>query len=139
MNIFLDTSVIISFLVSDKHTNKAEGIFSNIFEAKIKASIASLVLVEVCGVLSRYLDKEKALAGFSQVNEWLDKEIIEFIDINKSDANVACAIALDYKIKGSDALIAAIAHNNKSKLATFDNELANRLKNKIEIYEFSDE
>ncbi len=134
MNLLLDTSVIISFLIKDKHTAAAEKIFITILEGKVSASITSLILVEVCGVLRRVVGKETAELALAKLNIWISKGILSVFDQTKEIASLACSFAIDYGIKGADALIAATSYYHKLNLVTFDEELITKLKHKVNFY-----
>ncbi|MBS3175330.1 PIN domain-containing protein [Candidatus Woesearchaeota archaeon] len=135
MKALLDTSVIISFLINDKYTEHSEKIFQEIFEGNLQTFINELVIVETCGVISRQIGKEKAVIIYKQINEWIGEGIIEILQQSQEITKIACNIAINYKIKGADALIAASSLYNNIKLITFDNELKEKLKNKVSFYE----
>lgn len=134
MNVFLDTSVIVSFLIKDVHTENAEKIFNSIFEGNLQGLVHDLVLVEVCGVISRKAGKERAIIVLKQLEEWLLQGTFERIEHNEEISKRACALAIDNTLKGADALIASAALYHNLRLATFDEELKSRLKQKIEFY-----
>ena len=134
MRVLLDTSVIISFLVDDKHTDKAEKIFTDIFEGKLHAYVTPLIIVETCGVISRTSERESAELSLKKLNEWFYKGIVEILDQTEDIIKIACNFAINYRIKGADAIIGATAHYNKVKLATFDQEMINKLKPKVDFY-----
>jgi|SRR3989344_5654549 len=135
MKVLLDTSAIVSFLINDKYTEKSEQIFQEIFEGNLQTFINELIFVEVCGVISRQIGKEKAATVYKQINEWVEQGIMEILVQSKEITKIACEIAINHKIKGADAIITATSLYNNLKLITFDNELKDRLKSKISFYE----
>lgn len=134
MKVLLDSSVVISFLTSDIYTKEAEEIFSSIFDGKLDANIAEVTVVEVCGVMSRQGGREKANEVFTQLSEWTNKGIISILEHKNHITKIACDLAINYKLKGADAVISATAVYYKLKLITFDNEIITRLDSRIEFY-----
>lgn len=134
MKILLDTSVLVSFFIRDAHSEKAELIFTKIFNCELEAFTTRLVLAEMCGVLSRNAGIENAQHAFSKADEWVLRGITKVVSETPIAGKVACGLALKYAVKGADAMIAALTLQSNLKLATFDDELKNRLKNKIDFY-----
>ncbi|OGI65582.1 hypothetical protein A2642_04515 [Candidatus Nomurabacteria bacterium RIFCSPHIGHO2_01_FULL_39_10] len=134
MNILLDTSPLISFFAEDVHTEKSIILFNDIFTGKITASIPAFVLVEFCGALSRKAGKENAQLAFKQVQTLLNQNTLNIIPQTDETYTLACHLALQYGIKGSDAVISALAQQYNLTLATFDKEITNKLKNEIDLY-----
>lgn len=134
MRLFLDACVLVSLFEKDKYTESAEGIFIDILEGKSDAYISYLVFVEVCGVLRRKAGKEQAKIALKKVEEWLSKGILTFVGVDENCANAACFLAIEYGLKGADALISASAREHKLKFVTFDNELKERLHAELDFY-----
>ena len=130
----LDTSAVVSFFITDKHTEKAEHIFQNVFDGDIEGAITDLILVEVCGVLRRRANKESAEITFHKLNSWIESGMLQLLHQNEDVVSLACTFAIQYGIKGADALIAATADYYGMKLVTFDEEVREKLTGKIKFY-----
>lgn len=134
MNILLDTSVIVSLFINDKHKQKAEEIFTNIFEGELHASIPDLVLVEICSALRRRTNKESAERAYKKVDEWQRKGILSKQEMDEQILPLACNFAIHHGVKGADALIAAYASHYGLKLVTFDDEIKDKLNGHLDFY-----
>ncbi|MDP3728350.1 MAG: PIN domain-containing protein [bacterium] len=134
MNILLDSSVIVSLFINDKHKHKAEEIFTNIFNGELQACIPDLVLVEICSALRRRTNKESAERAYKKVEEWQRKGILSKQEMDEEILPIACSFAINYGVKGADALITAYASYYGLKLATFDDEIKEKLKEKLDFY-----
>lgn len=134
MNIALDTSVIVSLFIEDKHKQKAEQIFTKIFKGEIRAYIPDLVLVEMCSAIRRRTNKESAESAYKKVNEWIMRGIVLNEDTNEEMVNGACTFAIRQGVKGADALISAYASYYHLKLVTFDEEIKEKLEKEIDFY-----
>ena len=67
MRVFLDSCVVVSFLVQDIYTSQAQEVFVEALEGKISAYVSHLTVAEVCGVIRRRAGKssgELALKKF---------------------------------------------------------------------------
>ncbi len=137
MNLLLDTSALVSFFITDIHTEKVTSLFKDILTGKTTAYVPAFVLVEFCGAISRQAGKEPASIAFKQVQTMLRQESIHTIPQTDETYTRACQLALQYAIKGSDALISALAQQYSLTLATFDKEMHQKLKTELDLYNWN--
>ena len=135
MRILLDSCVIISFFVADEHTQKAEQVFVKIFNGNVRAFVTPLVLAEVCGAIRRNNGKEKAKFVLKELQSWLSKDLLDFIGSLGKDPFGACFLAVEYGVKGADALIAITAKQHELSFVTFDTKLKEKIKDEVVFYE----
>ena len=134
MSLLLDTSVLLSLFVEDIHTQQAENIFRSVLAGDEQGYFTTLILVEVCGAVRRRAGKESAERALAKLQEWSHQGILELLDHNTEIIQKACSSAIGYSIKGADALIAATTDYHQLQQATFDEEVKERLKSRIEFY-----
>lgn len=134
MSLLLDTSVLLSLFVEDVHTEQAEHVFQSVLEGNEQGYFTTLILVEVCGAVRRRAGKESAERALAKLQEWSERGVLELLDHNNEIIRRACSLAIEYSIKGADALIAATAVYHQLQQATFDEEVKEKLKTKIGFY-----
>jgi predicted nucleic acid-binding protein len=83
-----------------------------------------ILLAEVAAALSRGLG-DPALAH-RVVEQLLGSEVIELIPVTLAMAELAAAIATDYRIRGCDAMYVALAHQSGDHLVTLDQQQLER-------------
>ena len=135
MNLFLDTSCLVSFFLADSHSEKAHPILENIARGEISGIISALSLVELCGTVRRIANEDIAREIIREMAELIEKGMIRVIPIRNSDAFEAAELAILTALKGADALIVNAASQSRSKLATFDEEIKKKAKAAVEFYE----
>lgn len=94
-------------------------------EQNIPIIVPILVLPEISAALSRGQGKPKL--GLSFVQEIRNFPNATFVDVNESIANLAVEIAADHRLRGSDAVYAAVALRFGTELITLDREQLARL------------
>ena len=124
--IYLDASVLVSLLVADAHTDRANAWYSSLSAPVIVSDLANL---EVSAVLSRdlrdgRLDRESvdaALLDFDAMRAGCER-----LSHRSDDFRLAERIVRDFatKLAAADALHLASAKNAGADLATFDGRLA---------------
>ncbi len=134
MSLLVDTSVLLSLFVEDVHTQRAERVFQSVLTGDEQGYFTTLILVEVCGAVRRRAGKESAERAWAKLQEWSRRGVLELLDHNTEIIQAACSLAIEYSIKGADALIAATADYHQLSLATFDEEVKEKLKSKMEFY-----
>lgn len=94
-------------------------------EQNIPIIVPILVLPEISAALSRGQGKPKL--GLAFVQEIRNFPNATFVDVNESIANLAVEIAADHRLRGSDAVYAAVALRFGTELITLDREQLARL------------
>ena len=135
MNLFLDTSCLVSFFLADSHSAKARPILENIARGEISGIISALSLVELCGTVRRIANEDIAREIITETTEMIDSGIIRVMPITNNDAFDAAELAISTALKGADAVIVSAAKNSNYKLATFDEEIKKKAKGYVDFYE----
>lgn len=135
MNLFLDTSCLVSFFLVDSHSAKARPILDTLVRGEISGIISALSLVELCGTVRRIANEDIAREIMAETTEMIDSGIIRVTPISNNDAFDAAELAISTALKGADAVIVSAAKNSNCKLVTFDEEIKKKAKNEIEFYE----
>ncbi len=134
MNIIIDSSILVSlFNDKDIHHTRATQIFSQIADGIHKGLISSISIPETCGVLSRTIGKERSQVIYGLLQDYINYNFLTVEQITPQRIEAATILAINSNIKGADAIISSLALEMKSSLATFDKELKEKLKAKIEI------
>jgi predicted nucleic acid-binding protein len=94
-------------------------------EQSIPIIVPVLVLPEISAALSRGQGKPEL--GLSFVRELRNFPNTTFIDVDESVANLAVDIAANNRLRGSDAVYAAVALRFGTELITLDKEQLDRL------------
>ena len=135
MGVFLDTSCVVSFFLSDAHHEKAKLVRDRILQHEIKGLISALSLAELCGVVRRNRGEAEATHVKNAMETIAEKELLTIIPISNSDASLASGVAIKTGLKGADAVIVNAAQQSKSKLVTFDEEIKKKAKGYVDFYE----
>jgi predicted nucleic acid-binding protein len=110
------------------HIERTNIIFQKVFTGVLSAHVTPLVLAEVCGVMSRQVGTKLAEPVFLKLSNWLSRNLLKIVDENSDVAHLACKLAINHRLKGADALIAAAAQHYNLQLITFDEEIISKLK-----------
>ncbi|MBI2580367.1 type II toxin-antitoxin system VapC family toxin [Candidatus Woesearchaeota archaeon] len=135
MNLFLDTSCLVSFFISDTHHQKAKSVIGSIVNGEIRGLLSVLSLAELCGAVRRQTDEATAKRVKNDVNVLSEKGLLSIIPISNLDASLASDLAISTSLRGADAVIVNAAKQSQSKLVTFDEEIRKKAKSVVEFYE----
>ena len=94
-------------------------------EQSIPIIVPFLVLPEISAALARGYGKPEAAKEFVEALKSLPN--ITFIDLDETIADLSAGIAANNRLRGSDAVYAAVALRFGTELITLDNEQLNRL------------
>ncbi|MBI2176532.1 PIN domain-containing protein [Candidatus Woesearchaeota archaeon] len=135
MNVFLDTSCLVSFFIPDAHHEKAKIVRDSIFRSEIRGLVSALSLAELCGVIRRNRSEAEATEIKNAMEAIAEKELLTIIPISNLDASLASDVAIKTGLKGADAVIVNAAKQNETKLVTFDDEIKKKAKGYVEFYD----
>lgn len=122
----IDASVFVSAFTPTEPAHQVSNAFMlSVREQNIPIIVPILVLPEISAALSRGQGKPKL--GLSFVQEIRNFPNATFVDVNESIANLAVEIAADHRLRGSDAVYAAVALRFGTELITLDREQLARL------------
>jgi len=122
----IDASVFVSAFTPTEPAHQASKAFMlGVREQSIPIIVPVLVLPEISAALS--CGQGKPELGLSFVQELRNFPNTTFIDVDESVANLAVDVAANNRLRGSDAVYAAVALRFGTELITLDKEQLDRL------------
>lgn len=123
--IVIDSSVWVSWLVSqDVHHQTSRQWMAGTLASGETLVVPSLALAEIAGAVARRTDQ--ATHGKQAIRQLLRLPVLRVEPVDRSLAMAAALVAADLKLRGPDAIFAALAYRLGIPLVTWDNELAMR-------------
>lgn len=123
--IVIDSSVWVSWLVSqDVHHQTSRQWMADTLASGQTQVIPSLALAEIAGAIARRTGQ--ATQGKQSVRQLLRLPALRVEPVDRLLAMTAASVAADLKLRGPDAIFAALAYRLDIPLVTWDNELAQR-------------
>jgi predicted nucleic acid-binding protein len=128
----IDASVFVSaFTPTEPAHSVSKSFMLKIREQSVPIIVPVLVLPEISAALSR--GQGKAELGKAFVEELRHFPNTTFIDIDQTVANLAVDIAANQRLRGSDAVYAAVALRFGAELITLDKEQLDRLPSLLSV------
>ena len=122
----IDASVFVSaFTPSEPAHQESKAFMLDIRGRSIPIIVPVLVLPEISAALSRGQGKPEL--GIAFVQELRNFPNTTFIDVDESIATLAVDVAANNRLRGSDAVYAAVALRFGTELITLDKEQLDRL------------
>jgi predicted nucleic acid-binding protein len=122
----IDASVFVSaFTPTEPAYPVSKAFMLNVRESAVPIIVPVLVLPEISAALSR--GQGKPDLGLAFVQELRNFPNTTFIDVDDSVATLAVDIAANNRLRGSDAVYAAVALRFGTELITLDREQLDRL------------
>jgi predicted nucleic acid-binding protein len=122
----IDASVFVSaFTPTEPAHHASKAVMTDIREQSIPIIVPVLVLPEISAALSRGQGKPELGKAF--VQELKGFPNTTFVDVDETVADLAVDIAAKYRLRGSDAVYAAVALRFGTELITLDKEQLERL------------
>jgi predicted nucleic acid-binding protein len=122
----IDASVFVSAFTPTEPAHQASKSFMlSLRERSVPMIVPVLVLPEISAALSRGQGKPEL--GKMFVQELRNLPNVTFVNVDESVANLAVDVAADYRLRGSDAIYAAVALRFGTELVTLDKEQLDRL------------
>jgi predicted nucleic acid-binding protein len=122
----VDASVFVSAFTPTEPAHQASKSFMfKIREQSVPIVVPVLVLPEISAALSRGQGKPELAKAF--VQELRNFPNTTFIDVDASVAHLAVDIAANHRLRGSDAVYAAVALRFGAEVITLDKEQLDRL------------
>lgn len=122
----IDASVFVSAFTPTEPAHQASKSFMlGVREQSLPIIVPVLVLPEISAALSRGQGKPEL--GLAFVQELRNFPSTTFIDVDDSIATLAVEIAANNRLRGSDAVYAAVALRFGTELITLDKEQLERL------------
>ena len=125
----LDSSVLVASLIpSDKYYNEGTIVVKRLLVSDDVVYGSAIVPVEVCAAVARRTkDKVSARETRVQIAKWISLGRLHMLYLNAGRMRRAQEIAIEYYVRGMDAIIVQIAEEMKIPLVTFDQPLAERI------------
>jgi predicted nucleic acid-binding protein len=122
----IDASVFVSAFTPTEPAHQASKSFMlNVREQSIPIIVPVLVLPEISAAISRGQGKPELGKAFAR--ELRNFPNTTFIDVDETVADLAVDVAANYRLRGSDAVYAAVALRFGTELITLDKEQLDRL------------
>jgi predicted nucleic acid-binding protein len=122
----IDASVFVSAFTPTEPAHPLSKTFMlEVREKSVPIIVPVLVLPEISAALARGQGKPDLAKAF--VQELCNFPNTTFIDVDQAIANLAVDIAADNRLRGSDAVYAAVALRFGAELITLDKEQLERL------------
>ncbi|MBM3182050.1 MAG: type II toxin-antitoxin system VapC family toxin [Chloroflexi bacterium] len=126
MTVTIDASVFVSAFTPTESAHQVSNTFMmNVREKSIPIIVPVLVLPEISAAIARGQGKPEL--GIAFANELKKIPNITFIDLDSSLADLAVEVAAQHRLRGSDAVYAAVALRFGTELVTLDREQLERL------------
>jgi len=130
----IDASVFVSAFTPTEPAHQTSKTFMlNVREQSVPIIVPILVLPEISAALARGQGKPKL--GLAFVQELRNFPNTTFINVDESIADLAVDIAANNRLRGSDAVYAAVALRFGTELITLDREQLDRLPKVLPVRE----
>lgn len=122
----IDASVFVSaFTPAEISHQDSKAFMLDLRERSIPIIVPVLVLPEISAAIARGQDKPEL--GLAFVQELRNLPNTTFVDVTDSIASLAVEVAAKHRLRGSDAVYAAVALRFGTELITLDKEQLERL------------
>jgi predicted nucleic acid-binding protein len=136
MKIVIDSSVIVSFFFKDIYYDKAIEIFRKLKKEKTENIISTIALPEVCSAIIRQTNnKDYAAIVKRKIEKWIKDNFLKIEELTKERMLLASSTAIEFGLKGVDAIVVSLVKELKASLLTFDEEIKRKIKGKIKLFE----
>ena len=133
-SVTIDASVFVSAFTPTEPAHQASKAFMlNLREQSIPIIVPVLVLPEISAALARGQGKPKL--GLAFVQQLRNFPNTTFINVDESVADLAVEIAANNRLRGSDAVYAAVTLRFGTELITLDREQLDRLPKVLSVRE----
>jgi predicted nucleic acid-binding protein len=128
----IDASVFVSaFTPSEKAHDESKAFMRDVREAGASIIVPTLVVPEIAAAIGR--GQGKPDLGYAFAIEVSQFPNVTLIDVDEILADAAAEIAAHYRLRGSDAVYAAVATRFATDLITLDQEQLQRMKKVISV------
>jgi len=129
----IDASVFVSAFTPSEPAHQASKAFmKGIREQAVPIIVPVLVLPEISAALARGQNKPELGKAF--VQELKRFPNTTFVDVDEILADLAVDVAAQYRLRGSDAVYAAVALRFGAELVTLDKEQLERLPKVVSVH-----
>jgi len=126
MTVTIDASVFVSaFTPTESAYQVSKAFMMSVREQSVPIIVPILVLPEISAAIARGQGKPEL--GIAFANELKKFPNITLIDLDESLASLAVEVAAQHRLRGSDAVYAAVSLRFGTELVTLDREQLERL------------
>lgn len=129
----IDASVHINALnLAEKGSAESQAFLAKIYQEALTVYSPTLLWVEVAAALARVFDNSAQGIALAQALRILPGHI--WVPLDEELAGEACLIAAEYRLRGADAVYAAVARRYRTILVTTDQQQINRLGSFLSVH-----
>ncbi|OGO33896.1 MAG: hypothetical protein A2Z03_06985 [Chloroflexi bacterium RBG_16_56_8] len=128
----IDASVFVSaFTPSENAHQTSKAFMREVREARVPIIVPTLLIPEIAAAISR--GQGKSDLGYAFAMEVSHFPNVTLINLDESLAEIATGIAAHYRLRGSDAVYAAVSKRFATELVTLDKEQLERVKDVVQV------
>ena len=128
----IDASVFVSaFTPSEEAHQACKAFMREVRESNVPIIVPTLVIPEIAAAIGR--GQGKLDLGYSFAKEVSQFPNLTLVNLDESLADIAAEIAAHYRLRGSDAVYAAVAKRFATELISLDKEQLKRVKAIVKV------
>ena len=128
----IDASVFVSAFTPSEEAHQASNAFMReVRESGVPIIVPTLLIPEIAAAIGR--GQGKPDLGYSFAIEVSQFPNVTLVNLDESLAKTAAEIAATYRLRGSDAVYAAVAKRFATELVTLDREQLERVKKVVQV------
>jgi len=132
-SVTIDASVFVSaFSPAEKAHQNSKAFMTRVRQVSVPIIVPTLVLPEIAAAISRGQGKPKL--GIAFALELINFPNLVIVDVDEGTAKLAAETAAHHRLRGSDAVYAAVALRFGSFLVTLDHEQGERLEEVLSVH-----
>lgn len=129
MEVVVDSNVLVAFFLKEEvNRGKAKEFYRLVIRQEIKPIISALVLPEVCGAIKRRSTTDAAEEVFKKLSSLIDSNFFEVAELSQKRMHHSAQTAINFGIRGADAIHVALSQEFGIPLFTFDEEINKKVK-----------
>lgn len=130
----IDASVFVNaFSATEEGSDQSWQYITDLKENGIQVIVPTLLLTDVTASIAR--KQNNTALAMQLIAEIQAIPTINFVDLDESLALIAAEIAATHRLRGSDAVYAAVASRFATQLVTLDKEQIRRVKKVVSVRE----
>ena len=128
----IDASVFVSaFTPSEEADQASKAFMREVRESNAPIIVPTLLIPEIAAAISR--GQGKSDLGYAFAMEVSQFPNVTLVNLDESLAEIATGIAAHYRLRGSNAVYAAVAVRFATELVTLDTEQLDRVKKVVSV------
>lgn len=128
----IDTSVHINALnQAEAGSHESRAFLEYVYRRSLSIFSPTLLLVEVAAVVARVFDNPAQGIAFAKSVRLIPRQV--WVPLDDVLAEEASRMAAEYRLRGADAVYAAVARRNNTTLVTLDRQQLERLSQALPV------